>query len=482
MMAASAVQGKPAGLAHWMQQVLEQSEKVAAEGGADAVHDLRTALRRCRSLADGMMVFDLDPAWKKMKKQGKQLFVSLGELRDSYVMSSWIAALAPESDLARKALAGFLAQQQPRLRSAAALALQNFDRKQWVRWTEELPRRVERIPLDSPAFAHLALERCELARVLHRQALRNRTNIAFHRLRISLKRFRYTLENFSPSLHEVWGQDLKQLQDLLGEVHDLDVLWQSAVCSKAFPDENARTRWRRAIEQERHERLNAYRRKMVGPDSLWKVWRDGLPGSQQVRSLALQRLEIWASFLDPDIHHAQHTARLALQLYDGLLLAGALRSTQRRFDRDILEAAAYMHDVGRSRIKKAHHKASARLIRKLVVPLGWTARDLRMAALVARYHRGALPNTQARFKALPESKQRAIELLGGILRFACACDGQGDGQIRRIKVESSLPVLIIRLEGYREYAAAAEHLAARRHLLELACRRPILVSPLGGSK
>src|SRR5215831_18684611 len=66
------------GLTHWMQQVLTQADRAAERFESGAVHDLRTALRRCRSIADGAMVFDPNPAWKKMKKAGKQLFQSLG--------------------------------------------------------------------------------------------------------------------------------------------------------------------------------------------------------------------------------------------------------------------------------------------------------------------------------------------------------------------------------------------------------------------
>ena len=47
----------------------------------------------------------------------------------------------------------------------------------------------------------------------------------YHRLRIAIKRFRYIVENFLPLQHAAWSDDLKQVQDLLGEVHDLDV-WE----------------------------------------------------------------------------------------------------------------------------------------------------------------------------------------------------------------------------------------------------------------
>jgi exopolyphosphatase/guanosine-5'-triphosphate,3'-diphosphate pyrophosphatase len=138
-----------------------------------------------------------------------------------------------------------------------------------------------------------------------------------------------------------------------------------------------------------------------------------------------------------------------------------------------------MHDIGRAKTNAGHHKASARLIRKLDPPLGWTADEIRVTAMVARYHRGALPReTQKRFAVLSQTKQRLVQFLGGLLRLTCACDQQHDGQIRRIEVDTLNPVLTLRAAGYSESSALAERLAAARHLLELACHRPVFILPL----
>jgi CHAD domain-containing protein len=475
-MAASAAQQKRVGLAYWMDEVLNQVELVADGLRPDPVHDLRTALRRCRSLADGLMVLDSDPAWKKMRKAGKQLFGSLGELRDSHVLREWIEKLAPEGDPAARVLREFLNRQEQELQIAAVAALQEFDRAKWNNLAHQLPSRAARIPLDSPVFAQLALERWYQARALHRRALRNRTKVAFHDLRIGIKRFRYTVENFLPSLHDGWNADLKELQDALGDVHDLDVLWHTALTIKAFPDSASQLAWRCRVQEERQRCLEKYRGKMVGTDSLWHVWRAGLPKPEHLRTIGFRRLEIWAAFLDPNVRHSRHVAELATQLFDGL--ADRVPDDKRETCRQILRAAATMHDVGYARTNRGHHKASARMIRKLSPPLGWTEDEIRTVSLVARYHRGALPSeTQKIFSALPQSKRWTVQFLGGILRFACACDTQQDAKIRRVDVESSTLVLTVRAEGYAQATPLAEHLAAARYLLELADRRPVFILP-----
>ena len=128
-------------------------------------------------------------------------------------------------------------------------ALAEFDRKQWLRWSRSLPRRMARFRPGSLVFRHLALERWTEAHKLHRQALRSGSPTAFHRLRIGIKRFRYIVENFLPEQHAAWSDDLKHMQDMLGEVHDLDVLWPAAVRANVFPDDSARSRWQDKIQR-----------------------------------------------------------------------------------------------------------------------------------------------------------------------------------------------------------------------------------------
>ncbi len=406
---------KKSGLAFWMQHVLEECDRASLSFAPDPVHDLRVALRRCCSMADGVAVIDPDPAWKDMKKAGKRLFRRLGELRDVHVMQEWVHLLDRPDDPVTGPLLQSVAAREPQLQQEAMQALSQFDRKQWHRWSHSLPRRMARFRPGSLIFRHLALERWTEAHRLHRQALRSSSPAAFHRLRIGIKRFRYIVENFLPDQHAAWSDDLKHLQDLLGEIHDLDVLWPAAVSANVFPDNAARTRWQSRIHQERVQRVAAYRQKMTGgdKDSPWQVWRGQLPDRQQTKSAALLRLKLWASLLDPDFPHSRHVARLTLQLYDGLAAIGKASSSTPQ-QRAILQAAALLHDVGRSKHEKGHHKASYQMIRRLAAPLGWSAQDLLTAGIVARYHRGALPRAgqEALAWLAPRTKARHSKIGG----------------------------------------------------------------------
>jgi CHAD domain-containing protein/HD superfamily phosphodiesterase len=474
---------KKLGLAFWMERVLEECDRASVEFAADPVHDLRVALRRCRSMADGLRCIDPNPGWREMKRAGKRLFSQLGELRDAQVMEEWVHRLGnADDDPVAHALLQFLGSRKAQLKPQAALALQEFDRKQWRRWITALPRRAARMRTGSIVFKHLALERWTEAYELHRRALRNRSQVAVHRLRIGLKRFRYIVENFLPEQHAAWSDDLKELQDLLGEVHDLDVLWTTALQVNAFPDAESRSAWHSRIIEERTRRLDKYRNKMLGKASLWQIWRAELPTGKQIESAALSRLKLWASFLDPDFRHSIHVARLALQLHDALPAKLQLTGSNPGDQRSILQVAALLHDVGRSKSEKGHHKSTHNLIQRLNPPLGWSKEKLHLVAIVAHYHRGALPQvTQKTLLGLDSSQRQDVLRLAGILRLANAFDAEHDGRIQCLEVYPQDGFIKIAAQGYSPRDAMAERIAAARHLLETIYRHPVMVRPLRAS-
>ena len=529
---------KTTGLRYWMLRVLEECEHVAADFSADPVHDLRVSLRRCRSMGDGLMAIDPDPDWKAMRKAGKKLFQKLGALRDVQIMMEWIEKLHPKVvpellaqtpstsdaeanaspgsavshsgidanhnfglDRAAQGLFQILRERESHEKKEARAALDEFDQKEWRQWAKTLPQRATHIRPGSAVYKHLALERWTAARDLHARALRNRSQVAFHTLRIGIKRFRYIVENFLPAEHKAWSGDLKHMQDLLGEVHDLDVLWATALGCRVFPDEGSRQRWHERIVEERTERIDEYRERTVGADSLWSVWRVGLPQGKQIEQIATQRMKLWARALDPDFAHSDRVARLALELHDGLEKTGSLGSVDTNGDgntRASLYAAALLHDVGKSRGDKGHHKESLDLIQKHGTPLGWNEKDMRRAGVIARFHAGALPTrSHKHMRDLLPDEQKTVIRLAAILRLANALDSAHDGHVRRVRIEepeaaskgrgrtNGLPrkavglgkneALVIEAEGYTDGSPTAQRVAGERYLLETVLRRPVVV-------
>jgi exopolyphosphatase/pppGpp-phosphohydrolase len=233
-----------------------------------------------------------------------------------------------------------------------------------------------------------------------------------------------------------------------------------------------------------------------------------LPQGKQIQELATRRMKLWASGLDPDFPHSERVASLALQLYDGLLAARWEPAVDGLSARSSLLAAALLHDVGKSKGEKGHHKASLELIRKHGNPLGWREADTQRAGVVARFHRGSLPTR--RHKALRDllpGEQTATIQLAAILRLANALDAGHDGRIHRIEIENVQiknvqakagtnrrrrlqgflrktaalapnEALVIAAEGYSPSSSAARTIAAERHLLETVLRRPVMIKPM----
>ncbi len=271
----AAVAAKRIGLDVWMDRVIEQADRVREGWGADDVHDLRVALRRCRTMADALSEVNPGSGWRKMKKASRDLFDSLGELRDVQVEREWLKRLGAASDPVRKHLLRVLARQEKKCRGDAEHALEKFDRKDWRKWSRKLPAKAQFFPVESVVFQRQALVKLNEAVELYQLARKSRSRVAWHRLRIGLKHFRYIVENFLPQRYEVWAGDLKRMQDLLGEVHDLDVLRAEIRHHAATLDPAIVAQWLEKIESERKTRLDEFRAKTADKESLWLVWRAG---------------------------------------------------------------------------------------------------------------------------------------------------------------------------------------------------------------
>jgi len=155
--------------------------------------------------------------------------------------------------------------------------------------------------------------------------------------------------------------------------------------------------------------------------------------------------------------------------------------------RAVLQAAALMRDVGKAKGAENHQKHSYRMIRGLVRPLGWSARELELAAVVARYHRGALPRPRRKSMQTLELADRRIAMeLAGVLRLANALNmrqgrmGNENASPRSPQLEVSVQdrFVVVRAAGYSALDRSAEEIAAARHLLETVLRRPVLVRGL----
>jgi len=88
--------------------------------------------------------------------------------------------------------------------------------------------------------------------------------------------------------------------------------------------------------------------------------------------------------------HENHVAALALQLFDGLTDVHRFEPAER----DVLFAAALVHDVGRAISSSAHHKHSAYIVRNAGLP-GWRREEVDLIASIVRYHASGVDRCDA---------------------------------------------------------------------------------------
>ncbi|BFU96606.1 MAG: putative Exopolyphosphatase [Nitrospira sp.] len=166
--------------------------------------------------------------------------------------------------------------------------------------------------------------------------------------------------------------------------------------------------------------------------------------------------------------HSLHVAGLALRLFDQTKRLHGLGQAER----DWLEYAAILHDVGYLINERQHHKHAYYLITHSGLG-GLSADELQIIANVARYHRRALPQTKHEgYEALPAKRQRTVRILASLLRIADALDRTRFSVVRSVDVRLGHTVAITaHVTGDAELEAWAAR--GRADLFERVFRRRV---------
>lgn len=133
--------------------------------------------------------------------------------------------------------------------------------------------------------------------------------------------------------------------------------------------------------------------------------------------------------------HSNHVARLSVRLFDQL---AAYMKGNRQWAtpdaRELLEAAAILHDVGYFINYARHHKHSYHMIIHSDLQ-GFTHREREIVANVARYHRRSVPKKRhANFAALAEGDRELVKRLAAVLRVADGLDRRHVQGVRSLDV------------------------------------------------
>jgi len=137
--------------------------------------------------------------------------------------------------------------------------------------------------------------------------------------------------------------------------------------------------------------------------------------------------------------HSHHVAHLATLLFDRTQPLHGLGEVEREW----LEYAAILHDIGYLIHSRQHHKHAYYLIKNSDL-YGLTAEEVEMVANIARYHRRALPHDKHdTLKALPARQRRTLEMLSALLRIADGLDRSHFSVIQNLDVTLGTPLTIM---------------------------------------
>lgn len=163
-----------------------------------------------------------------------------------------------------------------------------------------------------------------------------------------------------------------------------------------------------------------------------------------------------------DEKHAQHVATLALSIFDQLGELHGLGQLSRRR----LETATLLHDIGQVIAYRRHHKHSWYIIRHAELP-GLTAGDVRLVALITRYHRRSEPKDYHEdYSGLREVEKLEVQKLSAILRVADALDHDHSARVQSIDAKVTKKEVLLRLTPREDTAVEEWALKKKAGLFE----------------
>jgi exopolyphosphatase/guanosine-5'-triphosphate,3'-diphosphate pyrophosphatase len=156
--------------------------------------------------------------------------------------------------------------------------------------------------------------------------------------------------------------------------------------------------------------------------------------------------------------HAQQVARLALAIFDQTRAAHGMSDREREW----LEFAALLHDIGTHISYARHHRHSYYLIKNGDLR-GFHPDEIEVMGLVARYHRRGTPKrSHEEYARLSTPLRRAVRMLASILRVAESLDRSHTQTISGLDLRDRGEDLLLQVHTSAD--AELEVWATNRHL------------------
>lgn len=193
----------------------------------------------------------------------------------------------------------------------------------------------------------------------------------------------------------------------------------------------------------------------------------------------IRQAEVLLAAFDWDVDHCRQVRDLSISLFDQLQPLHQLDGDAR----DLLNAAALLHDIGWTVSHSKHHKHSYRLIHESTRGLsGFTLRQVELIANIARYHRKALPSLDHEpYAALSAAEREIVRHLAALLRLADGLDRPHLQQVRRVQVEITNGTVRLAIDVVADPAAHIDGAARKRELFESVSKRRLEITAVASA-
>ncbi|GAB4463276.1 MAG: Ppx/GppA phosphatase family protein [Armatimonadaceae bacterium] len=188
-------------------------------------------------------------------------------------------------------------------------------------------------------------------------------------------------------------------------------------------------------------------------------------------------VEHLARFNEQERDHAGHVARLALSLFDQFREQGLIFYATA--ERELLEYAALLHDIGVAVARSGHHRHSYYIIRHAELA-GFTDEEIELIANLAYFHRKSPPKKRhTHFQALSREQQQMVRQLSVLLRIAEGLDRSHLGLVRGVRVWRKGKRVVIQLDAETEPQMELWYVEQEAAVFEEAFEMPMTVIGVG---
>ena len=200
-----------------------------------------------------------------------------------------------------------------------------------------------------------------------------------------------------------------------------------------------------------------------------------LSKSGQLCNLRQQSLLSICKHFNVDLVHANFVKDISLSIFDELQGLHKLGYQER----ELLEAAALLHDVGYHISLDKHHKHSYYIIKNCIMP-GFSMMEADLIANIARYHRKSTPkNRHLNFVYFSDKDKSTIRCLAAILRIAEGIDRRSKQYIANLLItfeNNTVHIKLVPIENAIDTDIELWGADRRKDLLEESINKKIRLS------